>query len=78
MSDYDDWSGEVGDSIADSPHAAHKPLPATAGEKASKGKGLEGIAMLRAIGIKPADPKWIDTTEIEADLLAGLVLVEKE
>ena len=61
-----DWSNE-----SDAKHACHQPAKSAKGRSVSNEAGREGIAALRDIvGIKPADPKRIDTTAIEAELKA--------
>ena len=79
MSDYDDWDGDVGISVADANHAAHKPLTATC-KKRSPGQQKESKRMMdclrRVVDLKPADPKRIDTTSIEAEL-KGRPIIER-
>ena len=59
-----DWSNE-----SDAKHACHQPTKPAQERSTSDEAGQEGIAALRAIvGIKPAEPKRIDTTDIESGL----------
>ena len=77
MSDYDGWDGEVGASVADANHAAHKPLTATHKKRSPKKQKESArlIGCLRAaVGIGPAEPKHIDTTNIEAELKTHVIV----
>ena len=59
-----DWSNE-----SDAKHACHQPTKPAQARSTSDEAGQEGIAALRAIvGIKPAPPPRIDTTDIESEL----------
>lgn len=49
--------------------AAHKALPPPPGKRMEKGEALSLIANMRDnLDLKPAEPKRIDTTAIEAEL----------
>ena len=54
---------------SDASHACHKPVELPQERATSNEAGLDACAALRAaIDIKPAEPKWIDTTDIESEL----------
>ena len=59
-----EWSNED-----DAKHACHQPTKPAQERSTSDEAGQEGIAALRAIvGLKPAELKRIDTTDIESTL----------
>ena len=69
MSDYDDWDGNVTESIRDNCHASHKPLPEQESEAISKEEKARLILLLRdSVGIEKAKPARSDTTALEAEL----------
>lgn len=66
--DVDLCIGAVRD--ANASRAAHNALPAPEGKRASKAEGLAAIARMRAsVDFERAEPKKLDTVDIEQELL---------